>query len=248
MSGAGDVFQGPAAGKDIDQGKFKKLAERVEATLTTMIMFAEPKQLDPNKVLVCPLNRLGGAPNAKHVHHGILKSFQKSGYDRTRPAIGICIQYTTEHGIRFLLDHNRKFTQGNKLLPPIPEGASAPLYGAIACTHFNISLRCIKNGIPSPIGNLSDLLDLQNLKEVVLDGHRWWILPETVDKERQIDISLWRNQDQNENQQAHELEVLLTIKVAAEAFLKQGKSKVILGDLVAAAQKKTLPISAPTLG
>ena len=114
------------------------------------------------------LNRLGGAPNGKHVHHGILKSFQKSGYDRTRPAIGICIQYITEHGIRLLLDHNRKFTQGNKLLPPIPEGASAPLYGALACTHFNISLRCIKNGIPSPIGNLSDLLDLQNLKEVVL--------------------------------------------------------------------------------
>ena len=76
------------------------------------------------------------------------------------------------------------------------------------------------------------------LKEVVLHGHKWWVLPETLSKESQIDISLWRNQDQNENQACHELEILQTIKFAAEGFLKAGKTSVKQGDLVAAAQKR----------
>ena len=53
-----------------------------------------------------------------------------------------------------------------------------------------------------------------------------------------MDISLWRNQDQNENQQSHELEVLQTIKVTASGFLSAGKTKVPLADLIAGAQKR----------
>ena len=53
-----------------------------------------------------------------------------------------------------------------------------------------------------------------------------------------MDISLWRNQDQNENQGAHEIELLMTIKNSAEQFLKTGQQKVSLGDLVAHASRK----------
>ena len=70
---------------------------------------------------------------------------------------------------------------------------------------------------PFPIGNLGDLLeDSANLKEVVTSGHRWWVLPERVLKERQVDVSLWRNMDQNENQNSHEMEILGGIKATAE--------------------------------
>ena len=62
--------------------------------------------------------------------------------------------------------------------------------------------------------------------------------PKTVAKERKMDISLWRNQDQNENQGAHEIEILMTIKNSAEQFLKTGQQKVSLGDLVAHACRK----------
>ena len=53
----------------------------------------------------------------------------------------------------------------------------------------------------SPIGNLCDLLqDDPNLRDRASHGHFWWVLPEEVLKEEQVDISLWRNMDQNENQ------------------------------------------------
>ena len=246
MASAADRFQAPNPTASVDQGKLKKLAQRVEETLSTETLYPEPKQLDPNVALVSPLNRLGASPNVHHVHYGILKSFQKNSYDRTRPAIGICVEYRSEQGMKKLMEHNRRFSQGNKLLPQIPEGNSAPLYGSLACTHLNLAFRAIKNGTPSPIGALDTLMSCQALKEVVLNGHRWWVLPETVAPERQIDISLWRNQDQNENQQTHELEVLQTIKFAAESFLKTGKDKVSLGDLVAAAQKRNPAKISPT--
>ena len=47
---------------------------------------------------------------------------------------------------------------------------------------------------------------------VVISGG---ILPEEVLTERQVDISLWRNMDQHENQSSHEMEILQGIKATA---------------------------------
>ena len=66
------------------------------------------------------------------------------------------------------------------------------------------------------------------------------MLRETVAMERQIDISLWRNQYQHENQHTHELEILQTIQFAAERVLKASEDEVYVGDLVATAQKQNL--------
>ncbi len=117
----------------MDQGRFKKLAQRVEDTLTNETLFAEPKQIDPSLILVSPMNRDGAPPNVRHVHFGILRSFLTKGFDRTRPAIGICVKYTSEAGKTLLLEHNRRFSKGNVLLPPVNEEA---LYGSLETSHL----------------------------------------------------------------------------------------------------------------
>ena len=233
-------FNAPKPRDDVDAGKFAKLAQRVEDVLTNKAMFHEPKQIDPNLVLVSPNNRLGSPPNVLHVHQGILKSIFKNSFDRTRPAIGICVKYESTEGIRKVMEHNRKFTDGNKLLPPIlSDGSTGPVYASLACTHLNIALRCIKNGTPSPVCDLMSLMgEHQSLKDAATNGHKWWVLPEDISADSQHDISLWRNQDQNENQATHELEILQTIQHAAEACRTSGAKTVNQGDLIAAAQKR----------
>ena len=65
--------------KEVGSGKFKKLAQRVEETLTNEKLNAEPKQIDPQLILVAPTNRDGTPPNVQHVHMGILRSFIHKG-------------------------------------------------------------------------------------------------------------------------------------------------------------------------
>ena len=208
-----------------------KLAYRVEQTLKDDVLFDEPKQINPVLILVGLWNRGGAPPNVLHLHMVILKSFKTKGFDRTRAAIGICIKYTSELGKRMLLEHNHRFSRGNRLLPPIDDERA--LYGSVACTHYNLALRVLQCCTDSPLGNLSDLVDENpHLKDAVHHGHRWWVLPETVCVDRQVDISLWRNMDQNENQGTHEVEHLQQIKGTAED-LSTKQSKVTLANLVA---------------
>ena len=110
-------FAPPKLSTDIDQGKFGKLAQRVEQTLTEKVLFREPKQLDPSSILAPPLNRDGAPPNVQRIHFKILKGFLEKGFDRTRPAVGICVKYLSDQGKKDLLEHNHRFTKGNKLLP-----------------------------------------------------------------------------------------------------------------------------------
>ena len=158
------------------------------------------------------------------------------GFDRTRPQIGICIEFRSEAGKQALIEHNRRFSKGNALLPPIYE--DLVLYGSIAFSHGNLALRIFQAGLKSPAGDLNKALEEQpSLKEVVLEGHRWWILPETVLKEQIADISMWRNQDQNDNHGTHEVEILQTIVATADAISETTK-KVTLGDIVAKASRR----------
>ena len=61
-------FGTPPLGKDVDQGKFKKLAQRVEEALFQESLFVEPMQIDPSLILVAPTNRVGAPPYMQHVH------------------------------------------------------------------------------------------------------------------------------------------------------------------------------------
>ena len=207
-----------------------------------------PVQLDPDHILVSPLNRLGSAPNVRYLHQGILRSIKTNSYDSSRPKKGVCVKIESQKGIQALLDHNQRFTQSNQLMPPILTGhkgpwyasknKKGPWYASLACSHLNIALRCIKNGTSSPLGELGSLMDQASLRDAATKGHWWWVLPEDLSKVDQTDVSLWRNQGQNENQAVHELEILGTMHHCAKALLDADKRKVDAGGLIAAAQKR----------
>ena len=140
----------------IDAAGAQKLAMRVETGIEEHREYAEPKHLDPSKVLVGNCNRLGAPINSQYVHNGILKSFKTNAFDPKRPKPGICVHYKTPEGIRKLLDHNQKFTRGNRLLPPIDEEQG--VYGSLGGSHLNAAFRLLKAGSYSPLGYLQDML------------------------------------------------------------------------------------------
>ena len=210
-----------------------RLAQRVEEALQRSLN-KEPKQILPQKILVAPQNRNGAPPNVQHVHKTILQSFLTQGYDYSRPPVGICVEVKSVEGRRKLLEHNKKFI--SPLMPPLAE--DAVLYGSIACTHLNTALRFLASGKPSPAGDLSGLVDQQpNLKEAVLVGHKWWVLPEDTEPDLLRDISNWRNTDQAENQTAHEMEILQLVATAARDLAKKSEF-VAVRDIIAKASRQ----------
>ena len=40
-----------------------------------------------------------------------------NGLDKAKPAIGMCIKYTSEHGKALVMEHNKIFSYGKQLLP-----------------------------------------------------------------------------------------------------------------------------------
>ena len=232
--------------KDINSGQFIKLAQRVEASLKTFCEHAVTKQIAPFKLYPAPHNRDGSAPNVMHIHKGILGSIKKMGFDRARPQPGICIEFKSPEGKAALLAHNRRFLQGNPLLPQVNEKEA--LYGTLASTHFNLALQTLHAGIQGPQGDMSKCVEESgSLKDFVENGHHWWILKETIPKEAQLEISTWRNQDQNENQQTHEVELIQTIKSTAEDLYRGGHRKINLAELCAMAEKRNPTKTSPTM-
>ena len=188
-----DKFGVPKLGPQADAGKCFKLAQRVEKVLAKCLS-SDPRQLDPRSLLVDPSNRDGAPPNIQHVHFGILKSFAVKGFDRTRPQVGICVKYTSSEGKARLIEHNRRFSSGASLLPPIDE--SKAMYGTIAGSHLNVALRILSSGMQSPAAEILNIVENgTSLSEIVKDGHKWWILPEDTPVEDLVDVSLWRNQE-----------------------------------------------------
>jgi hypothetical protein len=154
----------------------------------------------------------------------------------TRPQVGICVQITSEEGKKALLEHNRRFSAGEPFLPAIKERAT--MYGSLAGSHLNLALRILQGNSSSPLGDLSSLIAGDTtLKEVVMNGHLWHVLREDLTHDEQVEISLWRNQDQNENQGTNEVEILQTIQATALAASKS-TLKLKMGDLIAKALKR----------
>ena len=105
----------PASSKEVKapvkDPKTQKLALRVTSCIENESVNNKvgPKQIDPNWILVSPLNRLGTAPNVQRIHWGILYSIMKNGFDRARPQIGVCVEVKSEKGLKALMEHNRRF-------------------------------------------------------------------------------------------------------------------------------------------
>ena len=188
-----DKYGSFKVGGNSDAGKSLKIAQRVEGIMSKCIN-NEPKQLAPQALLVDPSNRDGAPPNVQHVHYGILKSIEKQGYDFRRPQVGICVQYKTEAGKAKLLEHNRRFTSGSSLLPPVLEDKA--MYGTLAGSHLNLSLRILAHGVISPAADVTTMVAPESsLAEAVKEGHKWWILPEDTRVEDLVDVNHWRSQE-----------------------------------------------------
>jgi len=67
---------------------------------------------------------------------------------------------------------------------------------------------------------------------VVESGHKWWILPEDTPVDQQVEVSLWRSMDQNENQSLHEIEVLRSV-ISCCAEVSKVRSNLSVADIVA---------------
>ena len=107
------------------------------------------------------------------------------------------------------------------------------MYGSVAGSHRNIALRLIKAGRTSPVGDLDAMLaEDKALEDICEHGHRWWILSESACRGMQVDISLWRNQDQNDNFGTHEIDILQAIVATAQQMKRDGTATVNIGDLV----------------
>ena len=244
----------PAASKETraDVAKMGKVALRVQKTLEDFAVWKEPKQLDPSPILVAPCNRGGAPPNAPHIHRGILKGLMDHGFDATRPQVGVCVEFRTPEGKRKLLEHNARFSASNTQLPKIED--IKVVFGSLASAHLNLALRLIQQGAASPAGDLRALCEKDRvLADTVDNGHKWWVLQENTPLEAQVDISLWRNQDQNENNGTHEIELLQSIVACAEQLKTSSSSTgqrsiVSMSDLVARSMRRTpAKVSASTM-
>ena len=97
------------AAAPVKDPKQQKLAQRVQGCIDDQAVNKKERQIDPNWILVSPLNRLGTAPNVHRIHWGILYSFMQNAYDSSRPQIGVCIEIKSEKGLKALMEHNRRF-------------------------------------------------------------------------------------------------------------------------------------------
>ena len=232
----------PKGNKDLDTQAFLKLADRVEDTILQYALYgAEPRRIPPRKVLVSPNNRDGSAPNLMAIHKGILGSIKQKGFDKRRPQCGFVIKLTSAEAKKKAGEHNRRFTKGCALLPHIHEEEVE--YVSLASTHLNLASRCVKEGIKGPQGDLNKLVEeSESFRDFVENGHSFIVLKEETPVDRQRDISTWRNQDQNENQPTHEVELLQTIKTLSEDLSNASDSgvgrKVPDSELVARAARR----------
>ena len=118
-----------------DATKIDRLAKRYEQALA-LATNDEPLPIDPRQIGISKANRLF---NINQVHNVILRSVITDGHDPTRPDIGICVELTDPQKRRDLVEYNRELTLLSPLMPPLHEDLMR--YEALACTHYNTSLR-----------------------------------------------------------------------------------------------------------
>ena len=196
-----------------DATKIDRLAKRYEQALALAIN-DEPLPIDPRQIGISKINRLF---NINQVHNVILRSVITDGHDPTRPDIGICVEYTDPQKRKDLVDYNRELTLLSPLMPPLHEDLMR--YEALACTHYNTSLRLGRECCHSPAGDLSALRKKDASWEESSDiGHLWIVLPENIEPSLKVDIATWRNQDQNENQSITDGEMLRLASITVKEF------------------------------
>jgi hypothetical protein len=202
--------------KNEDPTKAANLAKRFNDAMA-MALNKEPQFIDVHAIGISKVNRLF---NIQHVHGTILRSIVQEGHDKSRPAVGICVEIREAAALAELIAHNQALSHTSPLMPKVyPEGMR---YECLAATHYNVALRLGKDGHASPAGDLSKTKDTeQSFAEACSGGHRWIVLPESISESLKADICTWRNQDQNENQTITDGELVRLCKLTVEDFLSK---------------------------
>ena len=197
-----------------DPSKSALLADRVRGALKRAL-YPEPRRIAPGDIGISPLNRLF---SVHQVHKQILTSFVQEGFDPDRPHVGICCEVRDPGAREALERYNTHMSSQSPLMPVVEPGRIQ--YEGLANTHFNVALRLIQKAAYSPAGDLSKLKeDRPSLAHVATEGHRWIVLPESLEESLKKDISAWRNDDQNKNQPLTDGEMVRMALVAVQEFL-----------------------------
>lgn len=69
-----------------------------------------------------------------YIHRMFLRSPSRSGFDKSRPQVGICVQIRSSAVRERFLEYNRRFSLGCPLLPRV--GEEAALDGAFAISFL----------------------------------------------------------------------------------------------------------------
>ena len=190
------------------------LAERVRGAMSRAL-YPRAMRIVPEAVGVSPLNRLF---SVHQVHNTILKSFVDDGFDPERPQVGICCEVRDPAKRLALQAHNESLATMSPLMPKVDPCSIE--YECLSNTHYNVALRLINKAVLSTAGDLARLKEERpSLAVAALCGHWWVVLPETLEESLKQAITVWRNQDQNQNQPLTDGEMIRQALVAVQAFL-----------------------------
>jgi hypothetical protein len=198
-----------------------KLGQRVAEYLKTYREHDSPFELKPHQVGVHPANRGGADPNIQVLHHKVLASFAKDGYDPSRHLAPIVVRCSSEQAKANLQAHNRRFADGRTGFPSVDEKHME--FGSLAGSHLTLAFRCVEKDVfclATGSGSKAIAEKQPSLKIAAERGLRYWILRENTPLSVLSDISQWRNQDQNSNQTFHDMELMVLIAKIARSSIE----------------------------
>lgn len=232
----------PLATTPLDEPK-SMLGQRVAQYIKQYRETDSPLELKPHLVGVHPTNRGGADPNLQVVHHKILASFAKDGYDATRHLTPIVVRCSSEKAKADLVAHNRRFSEGRPGFPSVDDKAME--FGTLAGSHLTIALRCVESDVPclsTGFGSKSISEKQPPLKLAAERGLRYWVLKEDTPLSVLADISQWRSQDQNANQSFHEMELLGLIACTCRTSIEQSSVGKVNASVIASHVLKNAPV------
>ena len=217
----GGILVNRAAGRGEDPLKLRRIAKRVQEAIAAAV-HAEPLRIDPRAIGVSPLNRLF---SIQQVHNTLLASIVKDGHDPTRPQVGICVEIRDPAALKSLVNFNASMARTSPLMSKVhPELLR---YECLSSTHYNVALRLGREANYSPAGDLAKAKEEDtSFADSCAHGHKWIVLPESLDAKLKQDVSTWRNQDQHENQTITDGELLRMAKVTVDDYLVKARSAI----------------------
>ena len=212
---------------EFDGTKLFLLGKAVRATEAKYNMYGPTGaavELDPDQIGVCPWNRRGVKPNIHIVHCVVFPSFKNHTFDPGRLHNGYVIWVKCPKMRKEWVEYNKELAAGSSLYPPVYEDKME--YFTLACTHVTITLRCCKAGMISEITGIQFTAgDDVELKKVVRGGgHKYKVLTGDTPKEEAMQLSEWKNADNDTAQGKHELEQILHCNgVAKQCFSEKAQ-------------------------